>query len=77
MRLGVHVVVSYSLPEDWHCCRKTGTAAGMSADSPRFDDRCELLALVESKTCEFREVGMENAMPISTRLGKCRRTLAR
>ena len=70
MRLGVHVVVSYSLPEDWHCCRKTGTAAGMSADSPRFDDRCELLTLVESKTCGFREVGMENAIPIGTRLSK-------
>ena len=35
----------------------------------------ELLTLVESKTCEFHEVGLENAIPICTRLNKVQENL--
>jgi hypothetical protein len=58
-------------------CRKTGIAAEMLWVRVCSITPAELLTLVESKTYEFREVGLENAIPICTRLSKCRRTSTR
>ena len=58
-------------------CRKTGTGAEMLWVRVCSITLAELLTLVESKTCEFHEVGLENAIPICTRLSKCRRTSTR
>jgi hypothetical protein len=58
-------------------CRKTGIGAEMLWVRLCSINPAELLALVESKTSRFREVGTENATPTGTRLSKCRRTLAR
>jgi hypothetical protein len=55
----------------------TGTGAEMLWVRVCSITPAELLTLVESRTCEFHEVGLENAIPICTRLSKCRRTSTR
>jgi hypothetical protein len=58
-------------------CRKTGIGAEMLWVRVCSITPAELLTLVESKTCEFHEVGLENAIPICTCLSKRRRTSTR
>src|ERR1700730_5237126 len=55
---------SFSTVRKYHC-RKTGTAAGMSSVSPRFDDRCETQSHYSQRFPGLLRVGLENAYQLA------------